>query len=85
MPRHGDGSARKRAAHQEGARLYAVAHRGVVAGTQLGERTPSTSTNDVPAPLTRAPMATSMLARSTISGSHAAFSSTVRPSAATAA
>ena len=36
-----------------------------------------------PAPLTRAPMDESMLARSTISGSRAAFSMTVRPSATT--
>ncbi len=47
--------------------------------------TPSTSMVEVPAPSTRAPMATSMFARSTISGSRAAFSTSVVPSAATAA
>ena len=49
----------------------------------LSAGTPSISMIEVPAPSTFAPMAHSMLARSTISGSRAAFSMMVRPSATT--
>ena len=54
-------------------------------GCRLSTGTPSTSMSDEPPPDTRAPMAFSMFARSTISGSRAAFSTVVVPSAATAA
>ena len=47
--------------------------------------TPCTTMRSVPAPWIRAPIATSSLARSTTSGSRAAFSITVSPSASAAA
>jgi hypothetical protein len=47
--------------------------------------TPSTSSREVPAPRTTAPMAHNMSARSVTSGSFAAFSITVVPLASTAA
>lgn len=54
-------------------------------GWSVESGTPSISMSEVPAPDTRAPMALSMFARSSISGSQAAFSMAVWPSAVTAA
>ena len=48
-------------------------------------RRPSTVMRDVPAPSTHAPMRSSSVARHSISGSRAAFSITVVPSASVAA
>ncbi len=53
--------------------------------TGVNPSTPSTSIEVVPTPEMRAPISTSIVARSWISGSRAAFSITVVPRAATAA
>ena len=68
---------------EERAGLDAVGHDRVRRAVQRA--TPSIVIASVPAPAMRAPIATRQRARSTTSGSRAAFSSTVVPSASVAA